>query len=185
MPPPSDNPSSAAVWTQNEECISWRDSPHGVAETERQPCLITGPINSTQNWWNTQTGVEQHTEILGVFLGWGVGKGMPDPLTVENRNNEILFRLKALQLCLSCHCLPGSFLSPCRLQIQTHIESFMHLSMTGWSPRRDSCWEFNEHVFLWQLSNSTDYHNGECEKVSDSQEFKVLCQFWIIILFDF
>lgn len=51
MPLPADNPSSAAVWTQNEECISWRDSPHGAAETERQSCLITGPANSTQSWW--------------------------------------------------------------------------------------------------------------------------------------
>lgn len=131
MPLPADNPSSAAVWTQNEECISWRDSPHGVAETERQPCLITGPTNSTQSWWNIETGVEQRTEGSGSLLGVGVSEGMPNPLTVENRNNEILFRVKALQLCLSCHCLPGFFLSPRRLQIQTHIESFMHLSMTG------------------------------------------------------
>lgn len=27
-----------------------------------------------------------------------VGEGMPYPQTVENRNNEILFRLKAVQL---------------------------------------------------------------------------------------
>lgn len=147
MPLPADNPSSAAVWTQNEECISWRDSPHGAAETERQPCLITGPTNSTQSWCNTDWGGTADWGS-GSLMGWGVGEGMPNPLTVENRNNEILFRLKALQLCLSCHCLPGFFLSPRRLQIQTHIESFMHLSMTGWSPRRDSCWEFNEHVFL-------------------------------------
>lgn len=130
MPLPADNPSSAAVWTQNEECISWRDSPHGVAETERQHCLITGPTNSTQSWCNIETGVEQPTGFWESF-GVGVGKGMSNPLTVENRNNEILFRLKALQLCLSCHCFPGFFLSPHRLQIQTHIESFMHLSMTG------------------------------------------------------
>lgn len=133
MPLPADNPSSAAVWTQNEECISWRDSPHGVAETERQPCLITGPANSTQSWWNIETGVERRTEGSGSLLGAGagVGEAMPNPLTVENRNNEILFRVKALQLCLSCHCLPSFFLSPRRLQIQTHIESFMHLSLTG------------------------------------------------------
>lgn len=54
MPLPADNPSSAAVWTQTEECISWRDSPHGVAETERQHCLITGPTNSTQSWWDRE-----------------------------------------------------------------------------------------------------------------------------------
>lgn len=78
MPLPADNPSSAAVWTQNEECISWRDSPHGVAETERQHCLITGPTNSTQSWWNTETGAEHWTEVLGVFdWGW-VGEGMPN-----------------------------------------------------------------------------------------------------------
>lgn len=29
MPPLSANPSSAAIWAQNEECISSRDSPHG------------------------------------------------------------------------------------------------------------------------------------------------------------
>lgn len=130
MPLPADNPSSAAVWTQNEECISWRDSPHRGEETERQSCLITILTNSTQSSWNTEAGVGQWTEVLGV-LWWGVGEGMPNPLTEENRNNEILFGLKALQLCLSCHCLSGFFLSPCRLQIQTHIESFMHLSMTG------------------------------------------------------
>lgn len=67
MPLPVDNPSSAAVWTQNEECISWRDSPHGVAETERQHCLIIGPTNSTQSWWNTETGAEQWTEVPGVL----------------------------------------------------------------------------------------------------------------------
>lgn len=134
MPLPADNPSSAAVWTQNEECISWRDSPHGAAETERRPCLITGPTNSTQSWWNTEAGVGRRTEVVGVLWGGGCvggGEWVPNPRTVENRNNEILFRLKALQLCLSCHCLPGFFLSPHRLQIQTHIESFMHLSMTG------------------------------------------------------
>lgn len=74
MPLPADNPSSAAVWTQNEECISWRDSPHGVAETERQHCLITGPTNNTQSWCNIETGVEQRTEVLGVFWGGG-GQG--------------------------------------------------------------------------------------------------------------
>lgn len=141
MPLPVDNPSSAAVWTQNEECISWRVSPHGAAETERQPCLITCPTNSTLRLGDSGLRFWESYEV-------GVGKDMPNPLTVENRNNEILFRFKALQLCLSCHCLPGFFLSPRRLQIQAHIESFMHLSMTGWSPRRDSCWEFNEHVFL-------------------------------------
>lgn len=72
MPLPADNPSSAAVWTQNEECISWRDSPHVVAETERQPSLITGPTNSTQCWRNTEAGVEQRSEVLGTFWdgGW-------------------------------------------------------------------------------------------------------------------
>lgn len=74
MPLPADNPSSAAVWTQKEECISWRDSPHGVAETERQHCLITGPTNSTQGWCNIEAGVEQRTEGLGVFWGGG-GQG--------------------------------------------------------------------------------------------------------------
>lgn len=127
MPLLSDNPSSAAVWAQNEEWISWRDSPHGAAETERQPCLITSPANSTQSW-RTEARVRQQTKVL---TEWGVDEGMPNPLTVENRNNAILFRLKGLQLCLTCHCLSGFFLSPHRLQIQTHIESFMHLSMTG------------------------------------------------------
>lgn len=74
MPLPADNPSSAAVWTQNEECISWRDSPHGAAETERQPCLITGPTSSTQSCWNIETGVEQRTESSGSLVGgWGGG----------------------------------------------------------------------------------------------------------------
>lgn len=99
--------------------------------------------------------------------------------TVVNRNNDILFRLKAVQICLSCHCPPGFFsLGPCRLQIQAHIESFMRLSMTGWSPRRDSRWEFNEHVFLLRrLSMPTDQHKEECEKVGSQ------CQSWCVFLF--
>lgn len=75
MPLPADNPSSAAVWTQNEECISWRDSPHGAAETERQPCLITGPANSTQSCWNTEAGVRRRTEVSWSLMWWGVGAG--------------------------------------------------------------------------------------------------------------
>lgn len=74
MPLLSDNPSSAAVWAQNEECISWRDSPHGAAETERQRCLITSPANSTQSWRSTETGVGQRTDVLGVLWDGG-GQG--------------------------------------------------------------------------------------------------------------
>ena len=74
MPLPADNPSSAAVWTQNEEYISWRDSPHGAAETERQSCLITSLTNSTRSWWSTEARAGQRTEVLGVF--WvGGGRG--------------------------------------------------------------------------------------------------------------
>lgn len=67
MPLPADNPSSAAVWTQNEECISWRDSPHRGAETERQSCLITSLTNNTQSWWSTEAVVGQWTGVLAVL----------------------------------------------------------------------------------------------------------------------
>lgn len=76
MPLPADNPSSAAVWTQNEECISWRGSPHGVAETERQPSLITGPTNGTQSCWNTETwGRNRGPGVLWESFGVGGGGG--------------------------------------------------------------------------------------------------------------
>lgn len=75
MPLPADNPSSAAVWTQNEECISWRGSPHGVAETERQPSLITGPTTSTQSCWDTETwGRNRGPGVL--WESFGVGGGV-------------------------------------------------------------------------------------------------------------
>lgn len=106
MPLPADNPSSAAIWTRNEEYISWRDCPHGAAETERQPCLITGLTNGTQGWWSTDWGGTADWGS-GSLVAWGVGsRGMPKPQTVENGNNEIVFGLNAPPLCLSCHCLP-------------------------------------------------------------------------------
>lgn len=69
--------------------------------------------------------------------------------------------------------VPQAFFSlgPCRLQIQAHMESFMRPSMKGWNPRRESRWEFNEHVFLLRcLSKPTDQHKGKCEKVIDRNQ---------------
>lgn len=172
MPLPADNPSSAAVWTQNEECISWRDSPHGVAETERQHCLITGPTNSTQSWWNTETGQNIGLRFWESLIegGW-VRVCLTAPLpTVENRNNEILFRLKAVQIRLSCHCPPGLFfLGPRRLQIQTHIESFMRPSMGEAHIRSHAGNLMNIFSYLGVSQKPTGQQRGECEKVSDSQ----------------
>lgn len=52
--------------------------------------------------------------------------------------------------------------------------------MTGWSPRRDSRWEFNEHVFLLRrLSKPTDQHKEECEKVGSQSQ----CQSWCVFFF--
>lgn len=56
----------------------------------------------------------------------------------------------------------------------------MRPSMTGWSPRRESRWEFNEHVFLLRcLSKPTDQHREECEKVGNRNQ----CQSWCIFSF--
>lgn len=113
MPLPADNPSSAAVWTQNEECISWRVSPHGAAETERQPCLITGPTNSTQSWWNTEAGVGQRTEVLGVFWCWGRWvRVCLTPKLWKTGTMRFCLDWRLCSFSLSCHCLPGFFLKP-------------------------------------------------------------------------
>lgn len=76
----------------------------------------------------------------------------------QNVNNGILFRLRALYLCLSCHCL-GLFLKPLRrLQIQTHwviIESVIDRVKPG-----ESCWELDAHVFL-RSSESEQTSVGE------------------------
>lgn len=61
------------------------------------------------------------------------------------------------------------FLGPCRLQIQTHIESFMRPSMGEAHVGSHAGNLMNMFSYLGVSQKPTGQHRGECEKVSDSQ----------------